>query len=88
MEVETVIIIVVLLIIVIVAIIVALSKRTNEGEGHLNRREYYSFAETLTKLNLNEEGLKQLVAEGEIRAYRDGMDMRFKKSEVDVFKSG
>ena len=46
--------------------------------------EFYSFDEVLRQLNIDENRLKRLVSEGEIRAFREGEQMRFKKTEIDT----
>ena len=45
--------------------------------------EFYSFDEVLRQLSIDENRLKRLVSEGEIRAFREGGQMRFKKTEID-----
>jgi excisionase family DNA binding protein len=45
--------------------------------------DFYSFEEVLRQLNIDENRLKRLVSEGEIRAFREGEQMRFKRSEID-----
>ena len=45
--------------------------------------EFYSFDEVLKQLNIDEARLKRLVSEGEIRAFREGDAMRFKRTEID-----
>jgi len=45
--------------------------------------EFYSFDEVLRQLNIDENRLKRLVSEGEIRAFREGGAMRFKRGEID-----
>jgi excisionase family DNA binding protein len=45
--------------------------------------EFYSFDEVLRQLNIDENRLKRLVSEGEIRAFREGGAMRFKRQEID-----
>ncbi len=45
--------------------------------------EFYSFDEVLRQLNIDENRLKRLVSEGEIRAFREGDAMKFKRSEID-----
>lgn len=49
-------------------------------------REFYTFDEVLMELKIDEQKLKRLVAEGEIRAYREGDEMRFKRFDVDSLK--
>jgi excisionase family DNA binding protein len=45
--------------------------------------EFYTFDEVLRQLNIDENRLKRLVSEGEIRAFREGDQMKFKRSEID-----
>jgi excisionase family DNA binding protein len=45
--------------------------------------EFYSFDEVLKQLNIDENRLKRLVSEGEIRAFREGDQMKFKRAEID-----
>jgi excisionase family DNA binding protein len=45
--------------------------------------EFYSFDEVLRRLSIDENRLKRLVSEGEIRAFREGDQMRFKRTEID-----
>ncbi len=45
--------------------------------------EFYTFDEVLRQLNIDENRLKRLVSEGEIRAFREGDQMKFKKGEID-----
>ena len=45
--------------------------------------EFYSFDEVLRRLSIDENRLKRLVSEGEIRAFREGDQMKFKKGEID-----
>ena len=45
--------------------------------------EFYSFDEVLRQLNIDENRLKRLVSEGEIRAFREGGQMKFKRGEID-----
>ncbi len=45
--------------------------------------EFYSFDEVLQQLNIDENRLKRLVSEGEIRAFREGGAMKFKRGEID-----
>jgi excisionase family DNA binding protein len=46
--------------------------------------EFYSFDEVLRQLSIDENRLKRLVSEGEIRAFREGDQMKFKRSEIDT----
>ena len=50
--------------------------------------EYYSFDKVLTELQMEEDELKRLVSEGEIRAFRDEDKMKFKRSDIDGLKKG
>ena len=45
--------------------------------------EFYSFDEVLRRLNIDENRLKRLVSEGEIRAFREGGEWKFKRGEID-----
>ena len=46
--------------------------------------EFYTFDEVIKQLNIDEQKLKRLVSEGEIRAFREGDEMKFKKSDIDT----
>jgi hypothetical protein len=48
--------------------------------------DFYSFDKVLKELHLEEEQLKKLVSEGEIRAFRDDDKMKFKKEDIERFK--
>lgn len=50
--------------------------------------DYYSFDEVIKQLELDEEELKRMVSEGELRAFRDENKIRFRKEDVDNLKSG
>lgn len=50
--------------------------------------EYYSFERVLKELQMEEDELKRLVSEGEIRAFRDEDKMKFRKSDIDGLKKG
>jgi excisionase family DNA binding protein len=45
--------------------------------------EFYTFDEVLKHLNINANKLKRLVSEGEIRAFREGDEMKFKRGDID-----
>jgi hypothetical protein len=45
--------------------------------------EFYSFDEVLKRLKIDEQRLKKLVSEGEIRAFREGAEMKFRKLDID-----
>jgi len=44
---------------------------------------FYSMEEVLQKLHCTDEGLRNLVAEGKLREFRDGVKIMFKVDEVD-----
>lgn len=48
--------------------------------------EFISFDKVLRDLQMQEDELKRLVSEGEIRAFRDQDKMKFKKEDVDRFR--
>jgi len=50
--------------------------------------EFISFDKVLRELQMQEEELKRLVSEGEIRAFRDQDKMKFKKEDVERFRKG
>ncbi len=50
--------------------------------------EYMSFEDVLHELQIDEEELKKLVSQGELRGFRDGMSMKFKKEDVFNLKKG
>ena len=45
--------------------------------------DFVSFEKALRDLKLQSEELKKLVSEGEIRAFRDGQSMKFRKEDVE-----
>jgi excisionase family DNA binding protein len=49
--------------------------------------DFVSFEKALRDLKLQSEQLKKLVSEGEIRAFRDGQSMKFRKEDVDALVS-
>ncbi len=50
--------------------------------------EYYSFEQVLGELSMDEEELKRLVSEGQIRAFRDQNRMKFRRDDIDMLKKG
>lgn len=50
-------------------------------------RRYHSLPEVLAKLRIDEQALARLVADGQIRAFRDGDEMWFRRSDVDEMAS-
>lgn len=49
--------------------------------------DFYSFNEALDQLRLKEEELKRLVSEGEIRAFRDGDNMKLRRQDVENLRA-
>ena len=49
--------------------------------------DFVSFEKALRDLQMRSEELKKLVSEGEIRAFRDGQSMKFRKEDVDALAS-
>ena len=49
-------------------------------------QDFFSFERVLRELAMEEEELKKLVSEGEIRAFRDQDKMKFKREDVERFK--
>lgn len=49
-------------------------------------QDFFSFEKVLKELQMQEDELKRLVSEGEIRAFRDQDKMKFKKEDVERFK--
>lgn len=48
--------------------------------------DYISFEKALRDLQMQSEQLKRLVSEGEIRAFRDGDSMKFKREDLDALR--
>jgi excisionase family DNA binding protein len=46
--------------------------------------DFLSFEKALRELKLRSEELKKLVSEGEIRAYRDGDSMKFRRDDIQA----
>lgn len=49
--------------------------------------EFVSFEKALRDLKIQSEELKKLVSEGEIRAFRDGGSMKFRREDLDALRS-
>ncbi len=49
---------------------------------------FYSLQEAIEKLNKTEEEIKQIVADGKLREFRDGVNLLFKVEEVDTLMAG
>ncbi len=49
--------------------------------------DFLSFEKALRELKMRSEELKKLVSEGEIRAYRDGDSMKFRREDVTSLHS-
>jgi excisionase family DNA binding protein len=45
--------------------------------------DFVSFDKALRELNIQSDELKRLVSEGEIRAFRDGDSMKFKREDIE-----
>jgi hypothetical protein len=50
--------------------------------------DFVSFEKALRELQMRSEELKKLVSEGEIRAFRDGESMKFKREDIEGLSSG
>lgn len=50
--------------------------------------DYYSFEKVLKELQMDEDELKRLVSEGQIRAFRDEDKMKFRKDDIEGLKKG
>ncbi len=50
--------------------------------------EYMTFEDVLKELQIDEEELKKLVSQGELRGFREGKSMKFKKEDVVNLKKG
>lgn len=50
--------------------------------------EYLKFEEVLQELQIDEDELKQLVSDGELRGFRDADSMKFKREDVLKVKKG
>lgn len=48
-----------------------------------HNEDFISFERALRDLKMQSEELKKLVSEGEIRAFRDGQSMKFKREDVE-----
>jgi excisionase family DNA binding protein len=49
--------------------------------------DFLSFEKALRELKMRSEELKKLVSEGEIRAYRDGDSMKFRREDVSTLQT-
>ena len=49
-----------------------------------NQEDFVSFEKALRDLQMRSEELRKLVSEGEIRAFRDGASMKFKREDIDA----
>jgi excisionase family DNA binding protein len=49
-----------------------------------SKDDYISFEKALAELNLREEDLRRMVSEGDIRAFREGASMKFRREDVDA----
>ena len=49
--------------------------------------DFVSFEKALRDLKMQSEELKKLVSEGEIRAFRDGESMKFRREDLDALRA-
>lgn len=56
--------------------------RLPKGPSRFPGKEFFTFDECMMVLNIDENRLKRLVSEGEIRAFREGDQMKFKRTEI------
>ncbi|MBI4834584.1 MAG: helix-turn-helix domain-containing protein [Planctomycetes bacterium] len=52
------------------------------------KEEFYSFDDVLKELKLNEEDLKKIVSEGDLRAFRQDDQIKFRKEDIESFRKG
>jgi hypothetical protein len=50
--------------------------------------DYFTFEEVLSELQIDEDELKRLVSQGELRGFRDGASMKFRTEDVNKLKKG
>ena len=50
--------------------------------------EFFNFEQVLNELQIDEEELKRLVSQGELRGFRDGASMKFRVDDVNRLKKG
>lgn len=50
--------------------------------------DYFSFEDVQNELHLDEDELKRMVSEGELRAFRDENKMKFRKDDVEGLRKG
>ena len=44
--------------------------------------EFYTFDEVMQELQIDEEELKRLISQGELRGFRDGDEIKFRRDDV------
>jgi len=49
-----------------------------------SKDDYISFEKALAELNLREEDLRRMVSEGDIRAFREGASMKFRREDLET----
>ena len=54
----------------------------------MSQEDFVSFEKALRDLQMRSEELKKLVSEGEIRAFRDGESMKFKREDIETLQEG
>ncbi len=52
----------------------------------MSQEDFVSFEKALRDLQMRSEELRKLVSEGEIRAFRDGSSMKFKREDIDALQ--
>lgn len=52
------------------------------------KEDFYSFDDVLKELKLNEEDLKKMVSEGDLRAFRQDDQIKFRKEDIESFRKG
>lgn len=56
--------------------------------GQYDPQQHYAFDETLKRLKISDTKLKRLVSEGEIRGFKDGEILYFRRDDVDNYDVG
>lgn len=50
--------------------------------------DYFSFEQVLKELQIEDDDLQRLVSDGEIRAFREGEKMKFRRTDIEGLKKG
>ncbi len=64
------------------------SKYSAPAKQPISSEKYYSFDEVLTKLQIEAEQLEKMLADGELTAYHEKGEMKFKQAEIDEIRHG